>query len=97
MTIQTEIEEMEQRLAALKARQSRCQHDWGPIKYTPYEGRESYFTGCYETHGVHMNPIMNSKPVTKDRWTRTCKKCGLPQHTQQQREVKVEKKFEPDF
>ncbi len=97
MTIQSEIEALELQLAALRAQQARCQHDWGPVAYTPYSGTESYHTGRYETHGVHFDPVMARREVMKPRWTRTCRKCGLPQHTERQREVAQPKQYEADF
>ena len=35
MTLQDQIEELEAQIASLEARQRRCRHLWGDVKYDP--------------------------------------------------------------
>jgi Co/Zn/Cd efflux system component len=61
------------------------------------EKKEVIVPGVYEVHGVDMWQRSTFKDVTIPRWSRECKKCGLVQHTETQREVQQQKKLEPDF
>ncbi len=97
MNLQQEIDELERQLRQKKALQSNCKHVFGKAAYNPYQGTESYSTGRYEQNvGIHMWPEMATRQVEKLRWTRTCTICGMPQHTEKQKDVSI-KREEPDF
>ena len=98
MTIQQEIDKLERQLAHLKQLQIACAHDWGKEQYSPYTGKEErIIQGQYETHGIHMHPKSEMVSVTKQRWKRTCAKCGLTQYTETQRAVQAPVTRIPDF
>ena len=92
-----EIAELERKLAALKEKQRRCQHVFGPTKYNPYDGKEEYLTGEYETQGVHHWPKSAYRDVKKPRWTRVCTLCDFEEHTEKQRPIPQPTQMEPDF
>jgi hypothetical protein len=89
--LQNRINELEQQLKNLKTGQRNCGHVFGE----PYDSKEEYLTGQYETHGIHHWPITAWKDVRKNRWTRRCTKCGFDEHTEILKTVKVEQA--PDF
>lgn len=76
MTREEELRaEYESKLQELREEQSNCSHDWDNAKYDPEEIQEP----VYETRwqGVDCYPaLVGFRPVKKDRWSRTCKKCG---------------------
>lgn len=84
--------EYESKLSALRAEQNACRHEWGETKYDPEEISEP----IYETRwqGVDCFPeLVGTRPVKKDRWSRTCKKCGKVEYTKERIAVKYEPKF----
>lgn len=98
MTIQQEITNLERQLADMKSKQARCAHEWSETKYSPYTGKEErIIPGQYERHGVDMWPISTYVDVEKKRWTRTCNKCGIVQHTEKQSDIPQPKLQAPDF
>lgn len=85
--------EYEQKLAALKAEQDNCSHEWENVEYDPEIKREP---DGFET--VHQGSDCWERPtswrtVKYDRWSRTCKTCGKVEYTKKQ----VPVKFEPQF
>lgn len=93
MSIQSEIEEAQRRLDSLKQQQKNCKHEWGATKsdpepYTDYEIISGDFSQC---RGSDFYP--STRPVTKykDRWSRTCNKCGHTEYTYKQVVVSVVK------
>ena len=97
MNTQQKIVKLEQELKSLKDSQKYCAHKWDKTKYDPYFSSEMYATGQYEVNGIHQHPIMDSRLINKDRWTRICIKCGLAEHTEQTTEIKQPVKTEPKF
>ncbi len=98
MTLQDEINNLEHQLRDLKSQQARCAHEWGEPKYNPYMvKRERALHGQYTTHGIHQYPRTTFDNVEKPRWTRVCKKCGIVQHTENQRDIPQPKRQAPDF
>lgn len=84
--------EYESKLSALRAEQNSCRHEWGEVNYDPEEINEP----IYETHwqGVDCFPeLVGTRQTRKDRWSRTCKKCGKVEYTKEQVAVKYEPKF----
>lgn len=82
MTLQKKIEALEAELVGLRAQQQRCPHSWGPTVSDPrIEGGYSVplFVGCRTIPG-HDQWV---ERTTIRRWARTCKTCGLQQHTEQ--------------
>lgn len=73
--------------------ESSCTHAWGDTVYDPYESTTPVFSH-YIHRGSDPEPVYNWLPHTVRRWTRSCKKCGLVQHTEKQRESKEKI---PDF
>lgn len=93
--LQNQIKELEQKLEELKKQQRCCLHIFGTPFFNPYDSKEEYLTGQYETQGIHHWPITAWKDVKKDRWTRKCTKCGFEEHTESLKTVKVVQA--PDF
>ena len=93
MRIDEEINQLKERIKHLEWLQSQCEHDWGKSKYDPekieiikYE--EDYHKGTeYFYKEIHTGEY-----EFLDRWSRTCKKCGLKQYTKEAETVIVEKK-----
>lgn len=84
--------EYESKLAALRAEQSSCKHEWEEVKYDP----ETINEPRYETRwqGVDCFPeIVGYREKTVARWSRTCRKCGKVEYTKEQVAVKYELKF----
>lgn len=92
------IKQMEIELETLKREQRisemTCHHSWSNVKYDPEKYRESHFSH-YEPHGSDPYPVyVDSDTIsTKDRWSRTCSKCGKVEYTYEQKAVKYEPKF----
>lgn len=93
MTREEELKmEYENKLAALRTEQNICNHEWDEVKYDPEETHEP----IYETRwqGVDCFPeVVGMRPIKKDRWSRTCKKCGKVEYTHEQVAVKFIPKF----
>lgn len=93
MTKEEELKaEYERKLQALRYEQSICDHNWGSVIYDPEEISEP----VYETRwqGVDCYPaLVGSRLIKKDRWSRTCKKCGKIEYTSEKVAVKYEPKF----
>ena len=92
-----DIKRLEQQLREAKSIQDslerNCSHQWSEVKSDPEKFREEYLTGEYETQGIHMWPKTSFKDSYKNRWSRTCKKCGKTEYTYEQKAVKYEPKF----
>jgi len=92
-----DIKRLEQQLKDAKTNQENsernCSHQWNEVKYDPEKFREEYLTGEYETQGIHMWPKTSFRNASKQRWSRTCKKCGKTEYTYEQKAVKYEPKF----
>lgn len=99
MTIQDEISKLEYQLRVLRNKQDQCCHEWGEIEYCPFitKERKMMIPGRYTTHGVHREPIFENREVTKPRWSRACKKCGLVVYTEKQVAVTTPTVMVPDF
>ena len=98
MTIQDTINKLERDLAVLKAQQSRCTHDWNEPTVVMVDTKEEHILpGQYERYGVDMWPRSTFIDVKVPRWTRSCKVCGLVQHTDKQKEVTQPTVKVPDF
>jgi len=93
MTREEELKrEYERKLSELKMEQDNCYHNWDEAKYDPEEVQEP----VYETQwqGVDCYPVLvGAKTVKKDRWSRTCKKCGKVEYTKEQVAIKYIPKF----
>lgn len=86
--------EYEEKLAALKTEQKNCHHEWDRIKYDPEEVHEPEYENRWQ--GVDCFPeLVGMKMVKRDRWSRTCKKCGKVQYTREKVAVNVE--YQPKF
>ena len=76
----TEIEQLERELQEKKARlqnkQATCNHEWADVKYDPEDVLVQYCTGNYVGGGVDTWPETAYRKEKKDRWSRTCKRCG---------------------
>ena len=84
--------EYESKLSALRAEQNSCRHEWEEVKYDPEEINEPIYEIGWQ--GVDCFPeLVGTRPVKKDRWSRTCKKCGKVEYTTEQVAVKYEPKF----
>ena len=84
--------EYETKLLALRREQQNCIHVWGNTVYDP----EIIDEPIYETRwqGVDCWPaIVGFKKVKRDRWSRTCKKCGKVEHSKELVAVRFEPKF----
>lgn len=90
--ISEEIEQLKERLEYLQKLQDNCDHQWGKTVYDP-ETKE--IMKWVEDYYVHMECFYKQVPTGKyetiDRWSRTCKKCGLKQYTYESEVVKVKK------
>jgi hypothetical protein len=97
MNYTQEIEKKRRELAELERKQaalvSNCQHKWEPAFLNPEEYMREYLTGEYEVHGVDRWPKSAFIKDYKNRWTRTCSKCGLEQHTYNLKPIQ----YEPEF
>ena len=70
----------------------RCQHDWNEPISDPEAYQAAEFDH-YEPHGSDPEPIYRYHTAYRDRWSRTCKKCGKKEYTQKRKTVATA----PDF
>jgi hypothetical protein len=93
-----EIKRLEQALnekkRQLQNKQQACEHEWSATKYDPEEVLEEYCTGGYEGHGVDRWPKTAYRKVPKDRWSRTCVKCGKVEYSYKKKAVKYDVDFD---
>ncbi len=74
-----EIAEKQKRLDAIR---SACNHNWGDIVYDPEVRPAGHFKGDPPgTMGIDRQLPFDYPEQRKDRWKRTCVKCGLTQTT----------------
>lgn len=96
MNEREEIERLERELnekkKALQDKIRNCDHEWTDVKYDPEHYKKSIFSH-YEPHGSDPEPIYEYVPATKDRWSRTCKKCGKIEYGYKKGVVKEEIQF----
>jgi hypothetical protein len=85
--------ELQQKKAALLDKQTNCTHEWTEVKYDPEIVREEYCTGGYEGKGVDRWPRTAYRTIQKDRWSRTCLKCGKVEYAYEKKPVKYEPYF----
>ncbi len=74
--------------AHLAAARSRCPHLWGTTVYDPivqagYRTQDLMGPFHTRTDGTIDAPWIDVPRSETPRWTRTCTKCGLPEHTEQ--------------
>jgi len=95
--IQQEIEEARKKLQNLENQQKNCHHEWDATKYDaePYKKEEVIIGDFSQCHGSDYHPSTRFVDATKDRWSRTCKQCGVTEYTYEKAVVKVE--TEPKF
>jgi len=94
MTIQDQIDELQDQIQRLEAQQHRCPHVWEEVKYEPI---------VHEAHRAldYMGPIREGQPVREvdvpreeiPRWSRRCSACGLVEYTKLTEEVQVRGKI----
>ena len=85
--------ELYEKKARLQNKQTVCNHEWADVKYDPEHYKRAMFSH-YEPHGSDPEPIYDYVPAVKDRWSRTCKKCGKVEYGYQKEVVKRELSFE---
>jgi hypothetical protein len=84
--------ELQSRKDTLKRVQGSCSHEWEPTLYEPETYMEPVFSH-YEEHGSDPTPVYTYRDKTKDRWSRTCKKCSKKEFSYSQKAVKYEPSF----
>jgi hypothetical protein len=89
------IRDLQRQIEAEKRTIANCDHQWGGIFSNPETQREEYFTGQYETQGVHHWPITSYRDKVVPRWTRKCTLCGHEEHTYKQKPIITG--YEADF
>lgn len=72
--------------------ESNCVHKWDETEYDAEEYQEAVYSHL-EGHGSDPTPVYNYHTAKKDRWSRTCIKCGKKEYTYTKKAVK----YEPDF
>ena len=93
MKINDQISALEKRLEHLRELQRNCNHVWeeesvyDPEKKEIIEGRS-----VYQGSDWWIDPVHTGRYETIDRWSRTCKKCGLKEYTYDADIVEVKKK-----
>jgi hypothetical protein len=91
-----DIREMEEKLIAMKrslrVKQENCIHEWSQVKYDPEKYKEFHVTH-YVAHGSDPEPEGFYRDAEKDRWSRTCPKCGKVEYTYEKKPVKYEPAF----
>jgi hypothetical protein len=96
-TIQSQIEEIERKLAELKRQQSICNHVWTkPIREYKLT-KEEYCTGEYERHESDSWAKTAYRDITIPIWKRRCIHCGLTQETEKTITKPVAVFIEPVF
>ena len=84
--------EYEMKLATLRTEQRNCCHEWDEVIYDPERVDEPIRETRWQ--GVDCYPAMvGSRTISRDRWSRTCKKCGKVEYTKERVAVKYEPKF----
>jgi hypothetical protein len=85
--------ELHEKKRILASKQNTCNHEWSDVKYDPEEILEEYLTGGYSGSGVDKWPNTAYRKVKKDRWSRTCVKCGMIEYSYEKRATKYEPYF----
>ena len=96
MKISDEILQLQKRLEHLKALQMNCKHEWENPVYDPEIKQIMKYVEDYHIQTEYFyKEVPTGRYETIDRWSRTCKKCGLKQYTKESNifEVKKEPKF----
>ena len=83
--------QLQAEMAELERQMARCNHDWD-VKYCPIEEDEVEYE--MKMQGVDPYYVANptGRKITKDRWSRTCRKCGKTEYTTKQGYVTVTEK-----
>lgn len=84
MILQEEIDALRAKLKKLEAEQAQCLHDWGAPIFDPYT------CGGYHADVPNVAGSGYKTWIPEQRhnqWTRTCRCCGLVQHTERTREI----------
>ncbi len=95
MNAEARIRQLEYELSQLKAVQRTCQHSFKAPVYNPETVREERVSSMPRSQGVHLFYDTCYVDVKKDRWSRTCSKCGFVEHTYKRVEKVVE--YQPIF
>jgi hypothetical protein len=85
-------QEYESKLAALRAEQDNCNHEWDTVKYDPEIQKIPVFDDRY-IGSDYMPEFAGFDEKKIDRWSRTCKKCGKVEYTK----GRVATHYEPKF
>jgi hypothetical protein len=90
-SLSTELESAKKELGEIER---RCQHDWNDPVYTPEHHEAHRIPGDPPgTMGVDWRGPLDVPAKTIPKWTRTCKRCGMPETTTQTEVAKVRPKF----
>lgn len=92
MNAQEEIEKKQREIEILKNQQEHCSHTWNEAKYDPETKNQLFPTGKLVGPGSDPHDPGEWRPVTTDRWSQTCTKCGKKEYTYEQEVVKVDRK-----
>lgn len=94
-----QIDSLEKQLQDYKVELSKllsCIHEWGEVVFDPEVLQvEVRNPGIQElsTTLAAQRPVVVTRPETKQRWSRTCIRCGEKEYTYETKAVK----FEPFF
>lgn len=89
------IRKLKEQIREEERKISNCSHDFETPFYNPKTVKEpTSWRFVYQGSDSYQEPT-DYRDVQKPRWTRICKKCGLEQHTYEQKPIV--KGYEPSF
>ena len=91
--MKTELEMLKERVKQLEEIQNNCNHDWGEPQQDTMQ-KEIWDT---QWVGVDCFPAPTGRFKTVQCYSRTCKKCGKKEYTEQMEEVAVQTIKRPKF
>ena len=93
MSINDEIDQLEIRIKNLRIAQANCKHVWAKPVYDPEKKAiVRYEEDYHKQTEIFYKEVPTGRFETIDRWSRTCKKCGLKEYTKDSEVVKVLKR-----
>lgn len=81
----------------IESMQARCNHNWGPTQYVPEKVEIMRYEQEKQGSDIYWTSEPTGRYEWKDKWSRTCTKCGKTEYTTEQYTSYQEVKGGPKF
>lgn len=97
MNPQQEIDELQKKIEQLKKLQENCRHKFDEPIFDPEKVMEGYGIKTVGHGSDVYSEYSGYHEVSKNRWSRACKICGIKQYTYHQEVVISKYSYTPKF